>query len=135
MVIGFENAEDFGPVVGWELYRVTLDKYHVMFYFQNGWQLLNVAHSFSHKSADGSVDYTFEIYGTHKRLELDRLLRRIVVRVVVAARDRLALVFDNGDELIIHDDPKFRSWWFMAVPDRMFPDKPQWQGLSDLEES
>ncbi len=58
MVAGFDKAEDFAPVVRWELYQVTLDKYHVMFYFQNGWQLLDVAYSFSHSSADGSVNYT-----------------------------------------------------------------------------
>jgi hypothetical protein len=45
MVSGFRSAEDFQPVIGWQLYQVTLDKYHVMFFFENGWQLLNVAHA------------------------------------------------------------------------------------------
>ena len=31
MVLGFNESDDFSPVVGWELYEVTLNKYHVMF--------------------------------------------------------------------------------------------------------
>ena len=133
MVAGFDKAENFAPIIGWELYQVTLVKYHVMFYFENGWQLLNVAHSFSHISTDGGVEYTYEIYGQRKRLELDRLLHRTVAEVVVKARDRLGLVFDNGDILIIHDDPETQSWWFMPIPDRMFPNKLQWAGLGDID--
>ena len=59
MVVGFQDARDFNPVVGWELYQITFDKYHIGFLFENGWQLLNVAHRFSHRSRDGSVDYTY----------------------------------------------------------------------------
>ena len=67
MVTGFHNPIDFKPVEGWELYQVTLDKYHVMFFFENGWQLLNVAHAFSYQSFDGEVSYTYEVNGPSKQ--------------------------------------------------------------------
>lgn len=128
MVSGFRSAEDFRPVVGWELYQVTLDKYHVMFFFENGWQLLNVAHAFSYRSADGSVAYTYDIEGPRKRIELDRVLRERVVEVSVRGKDRLALIFGNGDELTVHDSPELRSWWFQPMPDPDDPEKePGWR--------
>ncbi len=133
MVRGFVKAEDFAPVIGWELYQVTIDKYHVMFWFENERQLLNVAHSFSHCSADGSVSYTYQLYGVSKRLELDRLLRRKVVGITVRARDRLALLFDNGDALIIHDDPEMCSWWFMPVSQEPSPPNPSAWSSWDAE--
>ena len=132
MVLGFNESDDFSPVVGWELYEVKINKYHVMFYFQDGWKLLNVAHSFSHRSADGTIDYTFEIYGPRQTLQILRLIYQTVVRVDVRARDRLALVFDNGDELIIHDDPETRSWWFTRVLDPDDPTVVLWD-MSDVE--
>ena len=58
MAIGFSERFDFSPIKGWELYQVTIDKYHVMFFFENGHALLNVADSFSFCSADGSIHYT-----------------------------------------------------------------------------
>ena len=85
------------PVVGWELYQVTLDKYHGMFFFENGWQLLNVAHRFSHNSRDGTVSYTFDTGGEGNVNQLDRLLRERVSEVVVQSKRELALVFGNGD--------------------------------------
>ena len=115
MVSGFQSSDDFGAVLGWELYQVTLDKFHVMFFFEGGQQLLNVAHSFSHLSADGTINYTYELYGSRKAIEVDRLLRRKVVSVNVLSRDRLSLVFDNEDQLIIHDHPEMQSWWFIPV--------------------
>jgi hypothetical protein len=127
MVSGFRSAEDFRPVVGWELYQVTLDKYHVMFFFENGWQLLNVAYAFSYRSADGSVDYTYAIDGVGKSIDVDRILRERVVDVTVRAKDRLALTFANGDELIVHDTPQYRSWWFQPMPNPAFPEtEPGW---------
>lgn len=115
MVAGFRNAADFEPIIGWELYQVTLDKWHVMFFFQNGAQLLNVAYAFSHRSHDGSVDYTFEIYGPRQELSLNRVLRQRVVAVTVPSSDRLVLRFENEDEVTIHDSPDMQSWWFMPV--------------------
>jgi hypothetical protein len=133
MVSGFRSAEDFRPVVGWELYQVTLDKYHVMFFFENGWQLLNIAYAFSYRSADGSVAYTFEIEGPRKTIEVDRILRERVVEVEVRAKDRLTLIFRNGDELTVHDAPELRSWWFQPMPDPNYPEKAQGWCLSDEE--
>lgn len=130
MVSGFQSSDDFRPVIGWELYQVTLDKYHVMFHFENGWQLLNVANAFSYRSADGSVSYTYEIYGTRKWLEVDRILRERVVAVEIRAPDRLSLIFRNGDELTVHDAPTLRSWWFLPVPNADDPEQPLWS-LSD----
>jgi len=133
MVSGFHDAEQFRPVLGWELYQVTLDKYHVMFFFENGWQLLNVAHAFSYRSVDGAVAYTYETEGSCKSIEVDRILRERVTRVDVRARDRLALIFANGDELTIHDSPEYRSWWFQPMPDPDYPEKGQGWCLSDEE--
>ncbi len=79
MAYGFRTSYNFDPVVGWDLYQVTLDKYHVMFHFNNGWGLLNIAHSFSLRSADGAIAYRYEIYGSDKNLNLDPVLRERVV--------------------------------------------------------
>jgi hypothetical protein len=115
MVSGFRNADDFQPILGWELYQITLDKYHVMFFFEGGLQLLNVAHAFSYRAADRSADFTYEVYGPRKTIDIDRVLRKRVVKVEVRAKDRLALIFENGDELAIHDSPELRSWWILPV--------------------
>lgn len=123
MVAGFQNAQDFAPVIGWELYQITLDKYHVMFFFENGWQLLNVAYRFSHLSREGDVNYTYETGGRGAANQLHRLLRERVIDVIVQSERELALVFANGDRLIVHDDPRLRSWWFMPVDDPAYPEK------------
>ena len=98
----------------WELYQVEIDKYHVMFWFENGHCLLNVAFRFSFHSADHSLDYVYDVQapGDRKFLNIDSILRR-PVRNVEAFDDRqLALRFDNGDTLIVHDSPEMRSAWF-----------------------
>lgn len=123
MVAGFQDAGDFDPVVGWELYQITLDKYHVMFFFENGWQLLNVAHRFSHQSHDKQISYSYETGGGGNANQLDRLLRQRVSEVAVLTERELVLVFENGDELVVHDDPQIRSWWFMPVDDPAYPEK------------
>jgi hypothetical protein len=133
VVNGFRSAEDFRPVVGWELCEVTLDKYHVMFLFENGWQLLNVAHAFSYRSADGSVAYTYEVDGPRHSIEVHRILRERVAAVEVRAKDRLALIFENGDELTVHDTPDLRSWWFQPMSDPKYPEKAQGWCFSDEE--
>ncbi len=133
MVLGFHDAEEFAPIIGWELYQVTLDKYHVMFWFENGLQLLNIAHAFSHTSQDHLVSYMYEIHGDNKRIEIDRMLREKVVDVVVRSPRRLAIIFRNGDELIVHDDPNAQSWWFTPVQN---PADPEWAsqwGMSDID--
>jgi|32_taG_2_1085360.scaffolds.fasta_scaffold190821_1 hypothetical protein len=133
MVTGFHNPIDFKPVEGWELYQVTLDKYHVMFFFENGWQLLNVAHAFSYQSFDGEVSYTYEVNGPSKQIEVDRILRQRVTKVAVRTPDRLALVFENGDELTVHDCSGMCSWWFQPVEDREHPEKSRGWRFSDGE--
>lgn len=114
MAGGFKSSQDFSAIVGWELYQVTLDKYHVIFYFNNGWSLLNVAHSFAHTCTAENIDYVYEIYGEKKQLELDRLLRNKVDEVKIIGKDRLDLVFGTGDILSIFDSPEVTSWWFMG---------------------
>ena len=81
MAIGFSNRFDFTPIVGWELYQVTIDKYHLMFWFENKHALLNVADRCSFKSADGTVNFSYEIYGSDKSLNVDRILRVKVAEV------------------------------------------------------
>ena len=114
MAIGFSDRFDFSPIVGWELYQITIDKYHVMFWFEGEQALLNVADRFSFRSGDGAVDYTYEIYGAEKTLNLDRTLRTKIAAANVVSKDRLDLVFETGDVLSIYDNPDFRSWWFLG---------------------
>jgi hypothetical protein len=114
MAIGFSVRFDFSPIVGWELYQVTIDKYHVVFWFENENCLRNVADRFSFISADKTVSYIYEIYGAQKFLNLDRILRVKVADVRIITRDQLDLVFETGDILSVYDNPEFRSWWFLG---------------------
>jgi hypothetical protein len=117
MGVGFETAGDFSPIVGWELYQVTFDKYHVMFWFENGRGLLNVADRFSYRSSDGAISYTYEIYGSAKAANFDRIQRESIKRVNIVSKRQLDLIFVNGDKLTINDNPEFRSWWiFLRAP-------------------
>ena len=100
---------------------------------QNGWQLLNVAHAFSYRSVDGAVSYTYEVNGPSKQIEVDRILRQCVTEVAVRTPDRLALVFENGDELTVHDAPGLCSWWFQPVEDQEHPEKSRGWRISDGE--
>lgn len=112
MALGFLPETNFERLVGWELYQVTIDKYHVMFFFNQGHNLLNVADRFSCRSADGKSGYTYEIYGEKHFLDVDSILRKVITKVEIASREELKLVFENGDTLSIFDNPDFRSWWF-----------------------
>jgi hypothetical protein len=114
MAIGFSDRFDFSPIIGWELYQVTIDKYHVMFWFENENCLLNVADRFSFTSADKTVSYIYEIYGAQKSLNLDRILRVKVADIRIITKDQLDLVFETGDILSVYDNPEFRSWWFLG---------------------
>jgi hypothetical protein len=124
MGLGFETADDFKPIVGWELYQVTFDKFHVMFWFQDGRGLLNIADRFSYRSSDSDVVYTYEIYGPAKFANLDRILRVAIERVNVVSVRQLDLIFTNGDVLSVHDNPKFRSWWFFLNAPSSAPPAP-----------
>lgn len=114
MAIGFSEQFDFSPVIGWELYQVTIDKYHVMFWFEDERALLNIADRFSFTSADRSVSYVYEIYGPRKSLNVDPILRVKVASVRIVTKDQLDLVFETGDILSVYDNPEFRSWWFLG---------------------
>ena len=114
MAAGFSNRFDFRPIIGWELYQVTIDKYHVMFWFENEHALLNIADRFSLKTCDGSIDFTYEIYGDRKFLNLDPILRVKIAEARIITKDRLDLVFENAHVLSVHDNPELRSWWFLG---------------------
>jgi hypothetical protein len=47
-------------VIGWQLYQLHIDKYHAMFWFENGWCLLNVAWRFGFISADRRLHIIFD---------------------------------------------------------------------------
>jgi hypothetical protein len=100
--------------VTWELYQVQVDKYHVMFWFENGHCLLNVAFRFSFRASDGAIDYVYDVQapGDRKSLYVDTILRQRIAAVDALDERRLALVFDTGDTLVIHDSPQERSAWF-----------------------
>jgi hypothetical protein len=93
---------------------VTIDKYHILFWFENEHALLNVADRFSFRSSDGAVNFLYEIYGRHKSLNVDRILRTKIAEVQTISKDQLDLVFENRDVLSIYDNPEFRSWWFLG---------------------
>ena len=114
MAIGFSDRFDFHPIIGWQLDQVTIDKYHVMFWFENGLALLNVADRFSFHASNRSIDFVYEIYGGQKFLNVDRILRTKIICIRVVNKDQLDLVFENGDTLSIYDNPNFRSWWFLG---------------------
>ena len=120
-------------MVGWELNQVTIDKYHVMSFFDvaGSQQLLNIAHSFSFRSADSTLSYPYEVYGLSKMLNVESLLRQRITEVRVRSRRELVLAFENGDELTIHDDPEYCSWWFMPISDSRTPDTPGGWSISD----
>lgn len=133
MVAKFQSAKDFEPVIGWELYQITLDKWNLMFLFNNGWNLLNVAAALTHRTADNAQEYTYEIYGTRSASRLDRLLRESVIGASVAEPDRLTLEFSNQDELIIHDHPDLCSWWFTPLDNPADPTHQHSWSISDIE--
>ncbi|NIJ42039.1 hypothetical protein FHS78_002330 [Parvibaculum indicum] len=131
MVLGFQPEMDFQRLIGWELSEVTIDKYHVMFFFNNNHDLLNIADSFSYRSADGSSCYTYEIYGERQFLDVAAILRTAISGVEIVSRSELKLVFETGCSISVFDNPRFRSWWFMPVTEagRKF-----WISDKDLDE-
>jgi hypothetical protein len=118
MTLGFSAPERLDKLKQelptWELYQAHVDKYHVMFWFENGRCLLNVAFRFGFRSADGSIDYIYDVQapGNRKLLNLDSILRHRIVSVEALDERHLALTFDTGDALVIHDSPEERSAWF-----------------------
>lgn len=118
MTLGFSDPdrrkalED--EVVGWELYQLQLDKYHAMFWFQNGRCLLNVAWQFAFASVDGTLAYIYDVQsaGGRKALDVDRILRARVARLEFPDEWELHMIFESGDRLIVFDQPHLRSIWF-----------------------
>jgi len=126
MTLGFSNSRRREALVrelcGWELYQVQVDKYYVMFWFQNGWCLLNVAWRFAYVSADHLTAFTYDVKaeGGRKALEVDRILRKQISAIDFPDDWEMHLVFDNGDTLIIFDQPHMRSCWFYRYDGAQF---------------
>src|SRR5882672_5266201 len=118
MTLGFRSPDRLlklkQELPGWELYQVHIDKYHVMFWFEDCHCLLNVAFRFSYCASDGSISYVYDVQapGDRKSLAVDELLRRSIAAVEAHDERRLDLIFDSGDVLQVHDSPEMRSAWF-----------------------
>ncbi len=118
MTLGFSSPDRLRKLkeelVTWCLYQVQVDKYHVMFWFENGHCLLNIAFRFSFRSSDGAIKYVYDVQGPGNRkfLNVDTILRHRVTAVEALDDRQLSLVFDTGDTLVIHDSSEDRSAWF-----------------------
>ncbi len=138
MTLGFSALERIQnlkeELIGWELYQVEIDKYHVMFWFENGHCLLNVAYRFSFRSSGGLNEYVYDVQapGDRKFLNVDPILRHPIKAVEALDERQLALVFDTGDTLIIHDSAELRSNWFYRYDPRDHNGRLLW-GLDDDE--
>ncbi|WP_158269955.1 hypothetical protein [Litoreibacter ponti] len=103
----------------WELYQVTIDKYHVMLWFEGGNCLLNVSYRFEFVGKAEDQDYVYDVQasGNRKLLTVEPILRQRIKSVSAPDDRRLVLEFDGGS-LIIHDSPKMRSAWFYRYDPR-----------------
>ena len=87
MTLGFTSLDRLGKLrqelPSWTLYQIPVDKYHVMFWFEDGNCLLNVAFRLSYRSADGSIEYVYDVQGPggRKFLNVDSILRRSIKTV------------------------------------------------------
>lgn len=114
MALGFSRATDLQSILGWSLYQLTIDKFNLMFWFNDGHDLLNVAYKCSYCSVDGSLAFEFDLFGARKWINVDRILGESVASYTVLSKSELLLSFSNGDRLSVFDDPKIRSWWFLS---------------------
>ena len=127
MTLGYSSADRIRKLKeelpSWELYQVQVDKYHVMFWFENGYCLLNVAYRFGFRSFDGSIEYVYDVQapGPRKFLNVDTILRHRIKAVDALDERQLSLVFDTGDTLVIHDSPLDRSAWFYRYNPESYP--------------
>ena len=118
LTIGFGGADRRDALsrelIGWELYQVHVDKYHVMFWFENGWCLLNIAWRFAFVSADRLTAYTYDVQadGGRKALDISSILRTRIISLEFPDEWELHLVFANGGKLIVFDQPHMRSCWY-----------------------
>jgi len=111
MARGFKEDSEFSALLAWELYQITFDKYHVMFFFNNGWAFLNVAFKFAIRMPGSAERYVYEIYGEQKLALIDPILRKKVNNISVKSINQLDIEFENGYVLEIYDDPEICSWW------------------------
>jgi|SoiMethySBSTD1v2_1073268.scaffolds.fasta_scaffold6945383_1 hypothetical protein len=60
------------------------------------------------------MEYVYDVQapGDRKFLNVDSILRRPIRSVEALDERQLALRFDTGDTLVIHDSPEMRSAWF-----------------------
>jgi hypothetical protein len=117
MTVGYGDAERVEKIrrelLTWTLEQVTVDLYHVMFWFEGGHALANVAYRFETRAPGGSArTYDVQAEGGRKLLDVEHLLRKRVAGVAAATDRRLSLTFEGDGELIIHDHPQMRSAWF-----------------------
>ena len=118
MTLGFNEPERREALSqelrGWELYQVQVDKYHVMLWFENGRCLLNIAWRFAYISADHLTAYTYDVQaeGGRKALDIDRVLREQIADIEFPDEWEIHLLFENGDKIIVFDQPHMRSCWF-----------------------
>lgn len=127
MTSGFGNADKQKSLqqelLGWELYQVQVDKYHIMFWFENGWCLLNVAWRFAYFSADKLTTYVYDVQaeGGRKAFDVNRIVRTRIARVEFPDDWELHLFFENGDQLVVFDQPHMRSCWFYRYDNESAP--------------
>jgi hypothetical protein len=139
MTLGFSSPERVqklkDELSNWTLYQIQVDKYHVMFWFENGHCLLNIAYRFEFRSADRTVEYVYDVQapGNRKSPNVDSILRRSIKVVEALDGHRLALTFDSDDVLIIHDSPQMRSAWFYRY-DSNSHDRPALWFVEDVDE-
>lgn len=118
MTLGFGEAKRreklSSELRGWELYQVQVDKYHVMFWFENGWCLMNISWRFAYISADNITSYVCDVQaeGGRKAFDVDRILRNRIAEIDFPDEWEMHLVFENGDTLVVFDQPHMRSCWF-----------------------
>ncbi len=118
MTLGFSGSECRETLIrelrDWEFYQVQVDKSHIMFWFGNAWCLMNVAWQFAYVSADHLTSYTYDVQaeGGRKASEIDRILRVRIAEIDFPDEWQMQLVFENGDKLIVFDQPDMRSCWF-----------------------
>ncbi len=123
MTLGFADPARrdvlIGELRGWELDEVIVEKYNVRFLFESGSCLLNVAWRFAYVSADRLTVYRYDVRadGGRKALDVDRILRLRIVEVEFPDDWEVHLLFENGDKLIVFDQPHMRSCWFKRLDD------------------
>jgi hypothetical protein len=128
MTLGFGDPERqaklASELVDWTLHQVAVDKYHVMFWFNDGSCLLNISWRFAYISADHLTAYIFDVQaeGGRKAFDVDRILRKQIAKIEFPDPWELHLVFENGDTLIIFYTPHLRSCWFYRWPATVGPD-------------